>query len=287
MPHTDPEILALLALGESAGTAADEEHNASCAHCRSELARLTEVTTLARDGDVTGGLESPPPRVWEQIAAATGIAAAPAASNGAAGHASAPAGGDGNESGCGNEGGRGNDGGRDGSVPGRLPARWRRGRLAAGLAGAAAGLVIGIGAAAGISQLGSAPAPAVIARFGLRPLPQFPRWRGADGTAVMRGTGSSRVLAITLRAPREAGFYEVWLLARDGVSMISLGDLNASRTGSFAIPPGVDLRNYSRIDISLQAFNGSTQHSKTSVVRGTLPPAAMSTAADAAGAAGP
>ena len=45
--------------------------------------------------------------------------------------------------------------------------------------------------------------------------------------------------------------------------MISLGDLNAGHTGTFVIPPGTDLSNYSRIDISLQPFNGSTQHSKS------------------------
>jgi hypothetical protein len=37
------------------------------------------------------------------------------------------------------------------------------------------------------------------------------------------------------------------------------------------MPPGVDLANYSRIDVSLQPFNGSPLHSRTSVVRGSLP----------------
>ena len=91
----------------------------------------------------------------------------------------------------------------------------------------------------------------------------------------MRATASQQVIVVTLHAPRRPGFYEVWLLARDGVSMISLGELNASQTGIFIIPPGTDLRNYSRIDISLQPFNGSTAHSKTSVVRGSLPVAAI------------
>ena len=106
----------------------------------------------------------------------------------------------------------------------------------------------------------------------LSPLPQFPQWQGAAGTAVMRATASQQLMVVTLHAPRQPGFYEVWLLARDGVSMISLGDLNAGHTGTFVIPPGTDLHNYSRIDISLQPFDGSTQHSKTSVVRGSLPP---------------
>jgi anti-sigma-K factor RskA len=82
---------------------------------------------------------------------------------------------------------------------------------------------------------------------------------------------------VTLRAPQRPGFYEVWLLARNGVSMISLGDLNASHTGTFTVPPGTDLRNYSRVDVSLQPFDGSTVHVKDSVVRGSLPPVAYST----------
>jgi hypothetical protein len=41
--HTDQEILALRALGETAGTARDAEHAETCPRCRAELARLTEV----------------------------------------------------------------------------------------------------------------------------------------------------------------------------------------------------------------------------------------------------
>jgi hypothetical protein len=140
-----------------------------------------------------------------------------------------------------------------------------------GLAGALAGLVIGIGGAAGIHQL-ARPAPAtVVAKIRLRPLAQFPQWRGASGTAVMAAGPAGRQVTVSLTAPRRAGFYEVWLLARNGVSMISLGDLDAGHAGTFDMPPGVDLRNYSRIDISLQPFDGSTQHAAASVVRGSLP----------------
>jgi Anti-sigma-K factor rskA len=244
--HTDPEILALRALGETAGTADDAEHAGTCAHCRSELARLTEVVQLARHDGPEEPLETPPPQVWDRIAAAVGTdlngygTAAPAANG-----TSAPA-------------------------AGRSPRR-----LAAGLAGLAAGLIIGIGGTAGVAQLTKAPATRVVAQIELRPLPEFPQWQYATGTAVMRATASQQVMVVTLRAPERPGFYEVWLLARNGVSMISLGDLNADHTGTFVIPPGVDLRNYSRIDISLQPFTGSTQHSKTSVVRGSLPAVAL------------
>jgi hypothetical protein len=262
--HTDPEILALRALGETAGTAHDAEHAVSCAHCQAELARLTEVVRLARDVDPGETLQAPPPQVWDRIAAATGVSVPldkPAlngsALNGSALNGSAPA--------------------KEPAVPQRA-ARPRR-RLAGALAAVAAGLVIGIGGTIGVAQVVKSPPTHVVARIELSPLPQFPQWQGTTGTAVMRSTASQQQLVVTLRAPARPGFYEVWLLARDGVSMISLGDLSSDHTGTFTMPPGVDLRDYSRIDISLQPFDGNTQHSKTSVVRGSLPAAALGGAA--------
>jgi Anti-sigma-K factor rskA, C-terminal len=282
--HTDPEILALRALGETAGTARDAEHAASCARCRAELARLTEVVRLARDTEPGVALQAPPPQVWDRIAAATGVSAtlnglapgrpalngsaAPAEPSAILGAPAPPA------SPATPEHSRA-------SWLGRRRGAWPRGRLAGAAAGLAAGLIIGIGGAVGVAQLnqGSGPAAArVVARIELSPLPQFPQWQGTTGTAVMRAAASRQEIAVTLRAPARPGFYEVWLLARDGVSMISLGDLSSRHTGTFTVPPGVDLRDYSRIDISLQPFNGSPQHSKDSVVRGSLPAAATARA---------
>jgi hypothetical protein len=255
--HTDPEILALRALGETAGSARDAEHAETCPRCRAELARLTEVVQLARGDGAGERLQAPPPQVWNRIVAAAGADPVPVSPATAAANGTSAA-----------------------AVPRIRPRRGlrpgpSRRRLATGLAGLAAGLIIGIAGTAGIVQLTEAPATRVVAQIALSPLPQFPQWQGAAGTAVMRATASQQLMVVTLHAPRQPGFYEVWLLARDGVSMISLGDLNAGHTGTFIIPPGTDLRNYSRIDISLQPFDGSTQHSKTSVVRGSLPAAAL------------
>ena len=261
MSHTDPEILALRALGETAGTAHDAEHARTCPRCRAELARLTEVVQLARLEGTGECLEKPPPQVWDRIAAAAGATGdqgpAPAGAAGPAGHgAVAPA---------------------RRWTERRRGARtiWPRRRLATALAGLAAGLIIGVGGTAGVVQLTKAPATHVVAQIKLNPLPGFPRFQDATGTAVMRATASRQLMLVTLHAPRQPGFYEVWLLARDGVSMISLGDLNAAQAGTFTIPPGTDMRNYSRIDVSLQPFNGSVQHSKISVVRGSLPTGAL------------
>jgi hypothetical protein len=242
--HTDPVILALQALGESAGGPPGDHHVRTCRQCGSELARLTQVVEVARQAGPES-LDQPPPQVWDRIAAAVG--------NGDAAPAPAVA-------------------ARENAA--RAPARRPRRRLATALAGLAAGLVIGVGGTAGIVHLTSNPAPRVIAQIELSPLPQFPQWRDAAGTAVMQATASQPVIVVSLRAPQRPGFYEVWLLARNGVSMISLGDLNAGHTGTFTVPPGTDLRNYSRIDVSLQPFDGSPVHVKASVVRGSLPPTA-------------
>jgi Anti-sigma-K factor rskA len=275
--HTDPMIMALRALGEPAGTATDAEHAQSCPHCRQEQARLTEVVDLARNAGPVEPLEQPPAAVWDRIAAA--VASEPVLS-GALGNEPALNGALGNEPAL-----NGAVVANGAAAPGTAHRGRRsirpRGRLTLTLAGLAAGLVIGIGGTAGIVQLTRAPATRVVAQIELSPLPAFPQWQGTTGTAVMRATGSQQLMAVTLHAPQRSGFYEVWLLARNGVSMISLGDLNADQTGTFTLPPGVDLRNYSRIDVSLQPFNGSTLHARTSVVRGSLPAVALGAASSA------
>jgi Anti-sigma-K factor rskA len=274
--HTDPEILALTALGEQAGTAQDTAHLAQCADCRLELERLTRVVDVGR-GDGPVSLEQPPGRVWEQIAATVGSdgarqadeslnAAAPpararSAANGTSGNAV-----------IGSFGVDSSAGVRTEAPPARL--RERRRKLGVAAAGLAAGLIIGIGGTAAVTELTKPAATQVVAEIQLSPLPQFPQWTGAAGTAVLRQAQAAQQLTVAVSAPRRSGFYEVWLLGRDGTSMISLGDLNADDAGTFTLPAGVDLRFYSRIDVSLQPFNGSTQHSATSVVRGSLPAAA-------------
>src|ERR1022692_2071682 len=46
--HIDPEVLALRALGETAGTHADDAHLSGCAHCQAEFDKFAEVVTIAR-----------------------------------------------------------------------------------------------------------------------------------------------------------------------------------------------------------------------------------------------
>jgi Anti-sigma-K factor rskA len=259
--HVDPEVLALRALGEVAGTTADDVHLPGCAICQAEIERLRKVVTIAREDDQPVRLAAPADAVWARIAQELGSdieEAVPAelASRGAAPehHRDVARGG---ASGT----------GADGTRARQRDPWWRRPLAVA----AAAGLVVGAAVTVGIRQIVATPAPTVVASIPLRPLPQFPQWKGSAGNAVMERSAGGTLLSVTLRAPSRPGFYEVWLLARDGVKMISLGDLNSAHKGVFAMPPGVDLANYSRIDVSLQPFNGSTLHSRDSVVRGSLP----------------
>ena len=275
MSHTDPAILALIALGEPAGTPRDDDHVADCADCQSELEQLARAVDLARlDGPLT--LEQPPPGVWDQIAAAVAddmatapppMAPAEPAPSAMASASAEPAPAAGAEPAAAAE-----PVARAAASRVRREQRRRR-RLTVALAGLAAGLIIGVGGAVAVAQLTSAPATRVVAQIELRSLPQFPQWQGATGTAELQDNGAAQLLSVGVTAPRLAGFYEVWLLGKDGTSMISLGDLNPAHTGTFTLPAGVDLGFYSRIDVSLQPFNGSTIHSRTSVVRGSLPTA--------------
>ena len=71
MSHTDPGSWPCGA-GRDGRTVHDAEHADTCAHCRSELARLAEVVQLARHEGPQERLETPPPQVWDRIAAAVG-----------------------------------------------------------------------------------------------------------------------------------------------------------------------------------------------------------------------
>jgi hypothetical protein len=243
MTHVDPDVLALAALGELGelvASGADQEHLAGCPACRAEWDRLAEVVRVARSGGMPEPLMRPPEAVWSRITAA--LEADDVTER------------------------------RFSAQRGRAPAApASRGRWPRLLPVMAACLLAGAGAAVGVQQLTSSQVSSVGATTTLRPLPQFPQWRHASGTAAMERGPGGWLLRVSLNATPGQGFFEVWLLGRDGVRMISLGDLSRQRTGTFAVPPGADLSFYSRIDVSLQPFNGSTGHSKVSVVRGPLP----------------
>ena len=90
MPHCAPEQLALAALAEPL-PADDAAHLASCAPCQAEVASLRRPVDVLAVPSLSGTAPevAPPPRVWEAIAAATGVSAAPRAPRRRGGRAAA------------------------------------------------------------------------------------------------------------------------------------------------------------------------------------------------------
>lgn len=233
--HLDPELLALLALGETPGTpeetAEAQRHLARCGHCSSELDELSTVARRARQVTPSDRLVEPPASVWAGIAAELSP-----------------------------------------STPGMpAPRRATGARRASWLSLAAAacvGLLVGGGAVyAATSSVRPAPAPSVVATASLAPLPGST----AQGRVEVVSTSSGpRVVVDVSGLAKSDGYYEVWLLDRAGDKLVALGALDGSARGSFAMPQGIAMTDYPVVDVSLQPPDGNPQHSHHSLVRGTL-----------------
>ena len=70
--------------------------------------------------------------------------------------------------------------------------------------------------------------------------------------------------------PATDGYYEVWLLAPDASSMVSVGMLDATEGGTFPLPAGIDLKSFPVVDVSLEHYDGDVTHSSDSILRGSL-----------------
>jgi anti-sigma-K factor RskA len=271
--HLDEETVSLLALGEQAGHAAGQ-HLAACEYCGAELASLRAVVSAAREPAEI----MPPSRVWEGIAAATGVRIAPrdiladpasaapvelAVDRPLDRPVSAPA-----------------------PVSPRQPRstrpRWTRPRSTRpGVPGgrrprlrvltatlAAAALVVGVAIGVGVSRLDSSTREQVVAETrlgGLRPAPD------ASGRADVVKTRSGRELDVDVSdLARPDGFYQVWLIDRSVTKMVPVGVLNGD-VGHWSLPDDMNLADYPLVDVSLEPLDGDPAHSGKSVLRGTLP----------------
>lgn len=291
MPHCDDETLSLLALGEPASALA-EEHLEACSHCTGELASLRRVVAAARDEappvPLTVQPVVPPARVWDQIAAATGVQASPRPEE-VLRHASTPVTSTDAlpldlEPGLPPDPQAEPETPADSTNPAdqaRRPVRIpqqprkdepRRRPARSVLAVAAASLIIGLlGGGFGTwlitGRSEPAPAPVVVAATKLVGLPLAP---GAVGQADVIQTSRGRQLDLDVqRLGRPDGFYEVWLIDPTVTKMVAIGVLSGSE-GSFSLPDGVNLSSYPLIDISVQPLNGDPKHSGQSVLRGTF-----------------
>lgn len=67
--HADPELIALLALGEDVGTEHERRHSHTCLECLAELSQLRQVVTLGRSVGAETVLVPPSQDVWARICA--------------------------------------------------------------------------------------------------------------------------------------------------------------------------------------------------------------------------
>lgn len=259
MSHLDPDQLTLLALGEPVATDADSEHLATCEACARELADLRRTALLARTTVGDGGLESPPDRVWTRLTEELGLSGTvPEPPSGAIDAPTTDAQGDADA-----------DADADAVEEPHAATGTSRGRRRSRVIWAlAASLVLIAGIGAGIWAVAAALAPTAIAAAALEPFPDHPDASGSADVEVARD--GSRTLTVTLDGDQaEDGYREVWLIRNDAAALISLGVLEGAE-GSFAIPAGVDLQEYSIVDISVEPVDGDPAHSGDSIVRGEL-----------------
>lgn len=245
MAHLDPDLLALLALGEDAASPLDRLHLAGCRQCRSEVRRFAHPAAPTPERHEP--LVQPAPHVWTAImeearldprfAADPLTAAGPRA---VASPASRPF--------------------RSGGM------RTRRGLVAVVAAAAVVLVGVGVGVAAGL--LAARPGAQQIAAATLEPLPD---WPGRSGTAVLeRLPDGRRVVQVQATVQPGSGTdHEVWLMTAGARQLVSLGLLRG-RSGTFAVPAEVDLSRYDLVDISDEPRDGDPAHSGDSIVRGAL-----------------
>lgn len=242
MSHLDPEVAALLAMGDPPSDE-DLRHLDECPDCAAEVASFARAVAAGRATRSGQTLLTPPDRVWDSIRAelalpeeSTEVEPSPALSE-------APS-----------------------SQARHVAPRRRAGRRSVWvvLAGAAAAtaVIVAVWVGGGI-----VPRAEIISEARLE---GFPTWEGASGEALVeRVDGHDRVIVDLSASVPDDGYREVWLLTADASDLVSLGVLDGT-TGTFDIPDDVDLTRFTVVDISQEASDGDPGHSGDSIVRGTL-----------------
>ena len=189
MEHVDPEVLALVALGEPVA-AADRAHLEACGTCADEVASLAAVVALGRSAPDSAGLVAPPARVWDRISAELALAEPATVTD--------------------------------------LAGRRRRGPVIAAVAAATGLIVGGLGGAWWVSDLRGRPVQdVVVARAVLDPLPGWAATGAArvertpDGRRVL-------VVSLAGDG-KNGDFLQVWLIDRAVQRLVSVGVLTGTQ----------------------------------------------------------
>jgi len=258
--HTDPEVLALVALGErEAATAEELDHIAHCDSCGRDVDELEHLTSVGRTISDHFTLETPSPEVWNRIRAQLGfqddfsseLVPAPAGTTEPTEVTPAsPT--------------------EVGAAPaidhGSSHTRRRPRRIVSLALAAVLVLLAGVGGAVVWQRLraGDTVVSAV-------PLNALPEWAGATGEATLeQDADGRRWLVVSMATPRPVdGLQEVWLLKRDATDMVSVGLMEES-PDRLLVPDEVDVSQFPVVDVSDEPLDGKPEHSGDSIVRGTL-----------------
>ena len=243
--HANPDLLALLALGERAGSPDEHAHLTECPECRAELHSLRVAAEIGRRTTEEDVLASPPPHVWHRISAELQLKGA-----GSRGGATPPP-----------------PAGSGGPVPAAVPNR-RSVRAAAFVLAAALALVVGIGIGANLNRVG--PADTQVSAVQLNALPPYP---GSAGRATIeKDRDGKRTLVVQITSPERAtGPREVWLTNTVADPMVAMGIL-ADDYGRFPIPDDMRLTEFPLVDISQEPVGDKDpHHSGHSMLRGKFP----------------
>ncbi|WP_203230682.1 anti-sigma factor, partial [Agromyces humi] len=143
--------------------------------------------------------------------------------------------------------------------------RWWPVAAAAAAVGIVAGIAIGVGASGGF---GSRPASQTI--VATASLDAFPGWSATGSAQLEEGDDGVRSIVVDLDAEVPAtDVREVWLIRSDASGLVSLGLLEGA-SGRFVVPDGIDLDEFTLVDVSAEPVDGDPAHSGDSIVRGEL-----------------
>jgi hypothetical protein len=271
MNHIEPDDLATLALDRVAPEGVTRAHLDECAECRTEYEALARTVALGQ-GAPDDELEPPPSSVWAAIhgelalapelapdpfgpgevrTAVTATVTEPVGPPPKEGATVTPI-----SDATARRAGGGGGGAR---------RRW----LPIAIAAASVGLVAGIAVGAGLAGLGGdEPAPqTVVADATLDP---FPGWSATGSALVEEDDAGVRSIVVNLDAEVPAtDVREVWLIRSDASGLVSLGLLEGT-SGRFVVPAGIDLDEFTLVDVSAEPVDGDPAHSGDSIVRGEL-----------------
>jgi hypothetical protein len=267
MDHIEPEELAVLAIDGREPDAAVRAHLDACPDCLAEYDSLVRTVALGR-GAPEDEFEAPPSSVWTSIHAELGLApehaADPTAGRTPVAVAAAPA--PRRDHVAPRRRTRTPSLATDGADGTRRRRAWLPITVAAAVGGILAGVALGwlLGSAGGPAE-----DPAVV--LASAELDSFPGWDDAAGSAtVEEGSDGVRTVVVDLDADVPSGeVREVWLIRSDASGLVSLGLLDGG-SGRFVVPSGIDLDEFTLVDVSAEPVDGDPAHSGDSIVRGEL-----------------